>query len=65
MAFKTWYGHFKYQVMPFSLTNILAICQSYINRILAVKLDVFVIVYQDDGFIYTENERKKYMESVW
>ena len=55
-AFQTRYGHFEYQVMPFGLTNALAIFQGYINKIFAEKLDVFVIVYLDDIFIYTKDE---------
>ena len=51
--------------MSFKLTNALAIFQGYINKILAEKLDVFVIVYLDDIFIYTENEGKKHVEAVW
>ena len=51
MAFKTRYSHFKYQVMPSGLTNRLATFQSYINKILVEKLDVFVIVYLNDIFI--------------
>ena len=54
-AFQTWYGHFEYQVMFFELFNILASFQSYINKILAKKLDIFVIVYLDDIFIYTKD----------
>ena len=64
-AFRTRYSYFKYQVMPFGLTNAPATFQGYINKILAEKLDIFVIVYLDDIPIYTENEGKKYMEAVW
>lgn len=31
--------------------------QEYISKILAEKLDVFVIFYLDDIFIYIENKR--------
>ena len=34
-VFRTRYGHFKYQVMPFSLTNAPATFQGYVNKILA------------------------------
>ena len=55
-VFRTRYGHFKYQVMPFGLSNTPASFQGYINRILAEKLNIFVIVYLDDIFIYTEDQ---------
>ena len=51
-AFQTKYGHFKYQVMPFGLSNAPASFQSYINKILAEKFYIFVIMYLDDIFIY-------------
>ena len=63
-AFRTRYGHFEYQVMPFGLTNAPATFQGYINKILAEKLDVFVIVYLDDIFIYTEDESKGHVQAV-
>ncbi len=63
-AFMTHYSHFKYQVMPFGLTNALTTFQDYINKILAEKLDVFVIVYFDDILIYTKNEGEAYVQAV-
>ena len=49
------YGHFEYQVMPFGLFNAPASFQEYVNKILAEKLDIFVIVYLDHILIYTKN----------
>ena len=43
-AFRTWYGHFEYQVMSFGLTNAPANFQKYINKTFVEKLDIFVIV---------------------
>ena len=54
-AFRTWYGHLKYQVIPFKLSNAPASFRDYINKIVAEKLNVFVIVYLDDILIYTKN----------
>ena len=56
-AFRTQYSHFKYQVMPFALSKALVTFQGYINKILAKKLDIFVIVYLDDILIYIEDPR--------
>ena len=50
--------------MPFGLSNAPASFQGYINKILAEKLDVFVIVYLDDILIYTEDEGQGYVEAV-
>ena len=63
-AFWTRYDHFKYQVMPFGLTNAPVTFQGYINKILAEKLNLFVIVYLDDIFIYTEDEGESYVQVV-
>ena len=64
-AFQTRYSHFKYQVMPFGLSNALASFQGYINKILAEKLDIFVIVYPDDILVYTEDQGQGHVEAVW
>ena len=63
-AFRTQYGHFKYQVMLFGLTNAPGSFQGYINKILAEKLDIFVIVYLDDIFIYTKDLGKAHVKAV-
>ncbi len=47
--------------MPFGLANVLASFQNYINKILAEKLDIFVVVYIDNILIYTENLRQLYV----
>ena len=41
--------------MPFGLSNVSTSFQGYINKILAQKLDVFVIVCLDNILIYTED----------
>ena len=55
MAFRIQYNHFKYQVIPFGLFNIPATFQKYVNKILAEKLDIFVIVYLNNILIYTKD----------
>lgn len=54
-AFRTRYGHFEYQVMPFGLANAPATFQAYINRALSSLLDVCCVVYLDDILIYSRN----------
>ncbi len=64
MAFYTKYGHFEYQVMPFGLSNAPANFQGYINKILAKKLDIFVVVYLDNILIYNEDPWQLHVEAV-
>ena len=63
-AFQTWDGHFEYQIMLFGLFNALASFQGYINKILAKKLDIFVIVYLDDIFIYTKDQGQAHVDAL-
>ena len=63
-AFRTWYSHFEYQVMLFGLSNAPATFQGYINKILAKKLDIFIIVYLNNILIYTEHPGQPHVEAV-
>lgn len=51
--------------MPFGLFNIPASFQGYINKILAEKLDIFVIIYLNDILISTENSGQGYVKAIW
>jgi hypothetical protein len=53
-AFRTRYSHFKYIVIPFSLTNALATFQGYINRALSGYLDIFCVVYLDNVLVFSQ-----------
>ena len=63
-AFRTRYGHFEYQVMLFGLLNAPASFQSYINKILAKKLNIFVILYLDNILLYTKDPGQDHIEAV-
>lgn len=50
--------------MSFSLSNTPASFQRYINKILAKKLDIFVVVYLDDILIYIGDSRQPYINAM-
>ena len=50
--------------MPFCLSNTLTTFQGYINKILAEKLDVFVIIYLDNILIYIKDPGQAHVETV-
>ena len=50
--------------MLFGLSNAPAGFQSYINKILAEKLDVFVIVYLDDILIYIKDAGQAHLNAI-
>ncbi len=50
--------------MPFGLSNAPASFQGYINKILAEKLDIFVVVYLNDILIYTKDSDQPHMDVV-
>jgi hypothetical protein len=57
-AFRTRYGQFENQVMPFSLTNATATFQSYIDDCLRPFIDDFAVCYHHDTLIYSANEKE-------
>ena len=65
-AFCTWYGHYKYKVMPFDLVNAPATFQAMINTILCEFLDHGVVVYLDDILIYSKTleEHKSLVKQI-
>ena len=63
-VFWTRYDYFKYQMILFGLSNAWASFQGYITKILAEKLDIFVIIYLDNIFIYTNDQGRGYIEVV-
>ena len=50
--------------MPFGLTNTPASFQGFINKILAEKLDIFVILYLDNILIYTNDDGDSHVAAV-
>ena len=50
--------------MHFGLSNVSASFQNYINKILAKKLDIFVIVYLDDILINTKDLGQGHVKTV-
>ncbi|GJZ39789.1 putative reverse transcriptase domain-containing protein [Tanacetum coccineum] len=57
-AFRTRYGHFEFQVMPFRLTNAPTVFMDLMNRVCKPYLDKFVIVFIDNILVYSKDEEE-------
>nr|GEV06029.1 hypothetical protein [Tanacetum cinerariifolium] len=57
-AFRTWYGYFEFQVMPFGLTDAPVVFMDLMNRVCKPYLDKFVIVFIDDIWVYSKDKEK-------
>ena len=64
MAFRILYSYFEYQVMLFGLSNAPITFQRYVNKILAKKLDIFIIVFLDDILIYIKDPRQPHVKAI-
>nr|GEV93517.1 putative reverse transcriptase domain-containing protein [Tanacetum cinerariifolium] len=65
-AFRTRYGHYEFQVIPFGLTNAPAVFMDLMNRVCKPYLDKFVIVFIDDILIYSKDEKghKEHIKAI-
>ena len=50
--------------MSFGLINVSESFQGYVNKILVEKLNIFIIIYLDDIFIYTKDPGKAHVKVV-
>jgi hypothetical protein len=53
---RTRYGHYEFTVVPFGLSNALAVFMCLMNGVLGDYLDKFIIVFLDDILVYSKLE---------
>lgn len=65
-AFRSCYGHYKFKVVPFGLTNAPPLFMAMIDDILEDKLDKFYVVYIDNVVVYlgTHEKHAKHLNQV-
>jgi hypothetical protein len=63
IAFQTRYGHYKFLVMPFELTNAPVVFMDLMNRVCKPYLEKFITVFIDDILLYSRS-RKEHEEHL-
>ena len=65
-AFRTYLGHFEWNVMPFGLCNAPATFQNAMNNLFGQRIGIFVLVYMDDILIFskTKEDHFKHLDEV-
>ena len=65
-TFRTWYGHYKFVVMPFGITNAPFVFMCLMNNVMHKYLDNFLVIFIDDILIYSKSkeEHKEYLKIV-
>ena len=65
-AFRTYLGHFEWNVMPFGLCNAPTTFQNATNNLFGQRIGKFILVYMDDILIYSKSktEHLQHIEEV-
>ncbi|GKE55028.1 putative reverse transcriptase domain-containing protein, partial [Tanacetum coccineum] len=58
MTFRTRYGHYEFQVMPFGLTSAPKVFMNLMNRVCKPYLDKSMVFFIDDILIYSKSEEE-------
>jgi len=57
-SFRTRYGHYEFIVLPFGLTNAPVTFMYLMNNVFHQYLDKYVLIFIDDIFVYSWNEKE-------
>jgi hypothetical protein len=57
-TFRTRYGNYEFVVVPFGLSNALAIFMCLMNDIFKIYLDKFVVVFLDNILVYSKSKEE-------